>query len=202
MTNRVHRARLARLLATLALAAPALLSGGQAFAEEAKKGGLPQLDPHGFTPQLVWLAITFILLYVLMSRVILPGIGRNLQQREDKIAGDLDRAQELQRQAQAASAAVDKAMADARGKAQATARETADAVGADIARRQQELGQRLGKQIGEAEQRIAQARQTALANVKTVATEAAIAAYERLAGNKADPAAADRHVGDILKGRS
>ena len=181
--------------AMLALAAPAL-------AEEAKQGGLPQLNPHGFAPQLIWLAITFLLLYVAMSRMVLPRIGAILQRREEKITGDLERAQELQREAQELSAAMEKSLAEARAKAQATARATADAVNADIGRRQQELGQRLGKQIADAEQRITAARQTALDNVKSVAAEVAQAAFARLSGSPASAETAERYVGDVLKARS
>jgi len=100
------------------------------------------------------------------------------------------------------AAATEKSMADARAKAQATARQTADAVNAEIARRQQELGQRLAKQIAEAETRIAGARQTTMANVKTVATEVAQAAFARLSGSPASEETAARFVGDVLKARS
>ena len=163
---------------------------------------MPQLDFSTYTPQLIWLAITFGLLYLAMSRLVLPRIGNILQRREEKIAGDLDRAQELQREAQELAAAMEKSLAEARAKAQATARETADLVNAEMGRRQQDLGQRLARQIGDAEQRIAAARQTALANVTTVAAEVAEAAFARLSGAPAGAGAAERFVGEVLKGRS
>ena len=60
---------------------------------------MPQFDPTYFAPQLVWLAITFLALYLLMSRLILPRITGILSQREDRIEGNLKRAETLKEEA-------------------------------------------------------------------------------------------------------
>ncbi|HHI81664.1 MAG TPA: F0F1 ATP synthase subunit B', partial [Rhizobiales bacterium] len=44
---------------------------------------MPQLDTSTFMPQLVWLAITFFVLYVIMTRLALPRIGGAIEQRQD-----------------------------------------------------------------------------------------------------------------------
>src|SRR5713226_4107678 len=80
--------------------------------------GFPPFDAHSFASQLIWLALTFIALYLLMSRVALPRIGSILEERRRHIEADLAEAQRLKGDSDAAIAAYEKALADARGRAQ------------------------------------------------------------------------------------
>lgn len=161
---------------------------------------MPQLDPAFFGTQLFWLAISFIVLYVLMSRLAMPQIAGVLKQREDKIRGDLDAAQRLKEETKSVIAAYEKALADARGEAQALARQTMDAANAESSRRQQELTDRITSQLAAAERRIAEARSQAMANVGTMAAEVAQQAFGRLTGATADPARVAAAVERTLKG--
>ncbi len=61
---------------------------------------MPQLDYGTFIPQIVWLLLTFVILYLIMSRVILPKIADVLEQRQDRIASDLEEAEKLRKEAQ------------------------------------------------------------------------------------------------------
>jgi len=66
---------------------------------------MPQLDPAVFAPQLIWLAISFAVLYFLMAKVALPRIGNALDARQEKIDDNLTAAEELRGSAQADEAA-------------------------------------------------------------------------------------------------
>src|SRR5215468_11681227 len=81
--------------------------------------GFPPFDAHTFPSQLLWLALTFIALYLLMSRVALPRVGSILEDRRKHIEGDLAEANRLKGESDAAIAAHEKALAEARGRAQA-----------------------------------------------------------------------------------
>jgi F-type H+-transporting ATPase subunit b len=148
---------------------------------------MPQLDPAFFTPQLFWLAVCFVVLYFLMSRVAMPQVAGVLKQREDKIQGDLETAQKLKEDTKSVIAAYEKALADARGEAQALARQTTDAANAESSRRQQQVADRIATELSAAERRIAEARDAAMTNVKSMAAEVAQAAFARLVGVPADP---------------
>lgn len=64
-------------------------SKAQEPAHEEASGGLPQMDVSRFPGQLFWLAITFILTYVLMKHVALPGVEKTIQTREARISSDI-----------------------------------------------------------------------------------------------------------------
>ena len=87
----------------------------------AGKNAFPPFQTQNYPSQLVWLALTFVLLYVLMSKVALPRIGSILAERSQRIADDLAAAQRFKEQSDVAHAAYEKALADARARAQAIA---------------------------------------------------------------------------------
>src|SRR5580704_13340599 len=90
----------------------------------AGHGAFPPFQAEHFPSQLLWLTVSFVLLYVLMSKVALPRIGSILADRNKRIGDDLAAAQRLKEQADAAHAAYDKALADARNRAQSIANAT------------------------------------------------------------------------------
>jgi F0F1-type ATP synthase membrane subunit b/b' len=102
----------------------------------------PPFDPNVFAPQLIWLALTFGALYFLMSRIALPRIENILEARRARIAADVDDAASMQGKAQAAGAAYEKTLADAKASAQATAQSTRDKLAADSAAKRKTLEDR------------------------------------------------------------
>ena len=80
---------------------------------------MPQLNPLDWAPQIIWLVITFSILYVLMKRVALPRIGSVIEARHARIAGDIEAADKLRRETQEAIAAYEQALAEAKARAQA-----------------------------------------------------------------------------------
>jgi F-type H+-transporting ATPase subunit b len=84
--------------------------------EDAAHGGgaFPPFDPSTFPSQLLWLAITFGLFYLFLKRVVLPRVGGILEVRRDRIAQDLDQAARMKSEADAAVAAYEQELAEAR----------------------------------------------------------------------------------------
>jgi F-type H+-transporting ATPase subunit b len=147
---------------------------------------MPQLDISTFAPQLVWLAISFVVLYLLMAKLGLPRVGAAIEARRRRLDEDLARAAELRTQAQAVIAAYETAQMEARAEAQAAIRESSDQLAAAAAERQRELAAALAEQIGGAEREIAAAKQRALADIRGVAVEVAASIAAKLTGAPSD----------------
>ena len=142
---------------------------------------MPQLDVSTFPSQIFWLLICFSLLYYLLSRRALPRVSEILEARQDRIAADLDQAQRLRRDAEAALANYEQAIAKAQDRAHSLLADNQARLQAEASARQAELDQQLARQVAEAEARIAAARDRALAELEDAAIEVARAAAGRLA---------------------
>jgi F-type H+-transporting ATPase subunit b len=163
---------------------------------------MPQLDYHTFVPQLVWLAITFVILYALMSRLALPKVKAAIEGRRHHLDGDLGRAAALKEEAEAALAAYQKTLADARAAAQETLRQTGEKLAAEAAERQRQLAATLAEQIATAEARIAAGKEQALSEIRGIAAEVGSAVVEKLTGAAPNPLAMTNAVGHALNGRA
>ena len=168
---------------------------------ETEGGGhsFPPFQKDTFASQLLWITLTFVALYLLMSRVALPRIGSIIEDRKQRIASDFAEAERLKAESDAASMAYEKSLADARGRAQALANETREreAKAAESARKV--LDAKLNTQIGEAEKTIAARRSAAMVNVQSIAVDAAAAVVERLIGSAPASREVEAAVTDVLK---
>lgn len=142
--------------------------------------GLPQMCTDTFPSQIFWLVLTFIFLYVMMSRVTLPKIGRVIEERRDRIADDLGKAEDLKNQSEAAIEDYEQALAEARAKAHVLAQETRDKLNADADARKATVEAELEKKLEAAEARIGETKTAALASIKEVASDTAAAVVEHI----------------------
>jgi F-type H+-transporting ATPase subunit b len=153
-------------------------------------------------PQLVWLAIWFVVLYLLMAKLALPRIAKAMEARRRRREDDLARAAQLKAEADEASAAYQKTLAEARGQAQSTIKETSDRLAADAAARQRALAATLAEQIEAAERRIAATKEQALAEVRGIAVDVGRSIVEKLTGAAPDAAKMAAAVDSSLAGRA
>ena len=159
---------------------------------------MPQLDTATFAPQLVWLAITFIGLYLILARAVLPRIASVLEARQKRIDGNLEKAEALKVKAEAARAAYEEALEEARVAAHRRLIEAAEVLAREAAEHHEALAGKLAEQGKEAEERIGAATRDALKHVHTVAAEIAGAATEKLIGTKIGEQGARAAVETVL----
>ena len=163
---------------------------------------MPQLDATTFPPQLAWLVLTFIAMFFLMAKVALPRIGHTLARRQGTIDGDLERAAKLKAEIEIVIQAYERALAEARTQANATVNATKEKLAQLAADRQRQSMAALAEQTKAAEARIEQAKTLALANVRSIAAEAANAAAQRLIGETFEDGRVAAAIDQAMKGRA
>ncbi|MGB0843915.1 MAG: ATPase [Alphaproteobacteria bacterium] len=144
---------------------------------------MPQLEQiWSYPSQIFWLFVTFGLLYLLCWKVLLPGIEKILNERQERIDADIRRAAELKEQAEKTLADYEIAVAKANAEAQAVLRQTAADISEESAKAGQALADQLSKRADEATKRIETAKNEAMTNIWPTVSETAVAASERLMG--------------------
>ncbi len=162
-------------------------------------GGMPQLNPNDFAPQVIWLAITFFVFYVIMSRIALPRIGNVIKERRDRIASDLDKAEEYKAMTEQAIASYEQALAEARAKAHNIGQETRERINAEVERERLEVEKQLAATAAEAEARIRASKEAAMAQVNVVAGATAEEIVKTLIGVTVSEAELNAAVTESLK---
>lgn len=163
------------------------------------KPGLPQLDISTFASQLFWLLISFVILYTVISRVAAPKIGGVIQDRANRIRGDLETAAKAKRDSEAAVANYEKALADARSRGLKMGDELRNKVQSEINAKNDAASKELNANTAKAEARIAEMRKSAMARVGDVARDSAADIVAKLTGEAANANEIEAAIANALK---
>ena len=153
-----------------------------ATAAEHGSGGLPQFQFEHWAGQIGYLLILFVVLYLLVSKVFAPRLRKVMDERADTISNAVATARQVQAEAAGQAAEAQAEVAKARADARATAAAAKARVTEEANARQAAEEAVVNARIAEAETAIARTRDAAMANVATIASDAATAMVERLTG--------------------
>lgn len=161
--------------------------------------GMPQLDFSTFPNQILWLVVTLVVIYLILSRVALPRIGSVLAERAGTISNDIAAAETYKQQAAEAEAAYNRALEDARAAAHKVIEQARADIQADLDAAIAKADAEIAARAAESEQKIAAIRESATEAVSKVAEEAAQEILTAF-GVKADAKAVSTAVAERLKG--
>ena len=162
---------------------------------------MPQLDPTWFASELFWLAVTFITLYVLLARLILPPLQDVIARRAGAHTRDIEMAQSLKLQAESARVEYERTMAEARTKAQAMLTEATLASKAKAEQASRDLDQQVSTKLAEATTRIAAKKKELMDTLTPTAVQLAGMIVERLTQQRVGEDRIASVVGEVSKQR-
>ncbi|RWD54078.1 MAG: F0F1 ATP synthase subunit B [Mesorhizobium sp.] len=151
-------------------------------------GTFPPFNAETFPSQILWLVITFGLFYLFLKRVVMPRVGGIIDVRNDRITQDLDHAARLKGEADAAVAAYEQELAEAKANANKIGQQASDTAKTEAESTRKKLEAELEKKLGEAEASIASIKAKAMKEVGTIAEDTTSAIVEALVGGKTDKA--------------
>ncbi|MCA3318978.1 MAG: F0F1 ATP synthase subunit B' [Roseomonas sp.] len=195
-----------RILLAMTLSAMPSLAWAASSAGGPPVEGMPQLafghPVQGplLIGQVVWQVIIFFALFMLMAFVALPRLGAVIENRRQRIEGDLDAARAAMQSAEAAIAAQREATQTARAEAQAAVNAAMQAAQQEMDAKAEALNAALAKQVADAEARIDQGRKAALGAVQQVASDTVGALLAKL-GASADAGKVQAAVQDQARVR-
>ena len=163
-----------------------------------QKGGLPQLNPNDFAPQLIWLAISFLALWWLMAKVALPKVGSVIEERAQRIQRDLDEAARLKAETEQALADYEASLTAARGRASGIAKDIRDKLAAEVEAERAKVERQVVTRTVDAEKRIADMKTRALAEVGQIATDTTQAIVAELTAKSVDRAEVEGAVKTVM----
>ena len=184
-----------------ALAASSFIMGSQLSiaAGDSEPKGLPQLDISTWPNQLLWLAVTFLVGYLLMAKVISPRIGAVLNTRRQTILDDLKRAKDAEAEAKQMKKDYESALETARNTAAEAASKAIAEAKAKAEAAEVELTAKLAKKTKAAEIKLSKMRDEALANIHDVAKELTLETFSSVTGMKVKKTDADKAVKKVIK---
>jgi len=205
MTRQLPKAGLL-LKSGLLLKAGLLPAAGMLVASgpRARAAGMPQLDfANPLTKwQVIWGALIFLLLYLLLSRSALPRVASVLEQRRRRIEGDLESARQVKSQADHAVEALRQERRQASAEAQANIDRVVNQARDEALQRTREMNTRLEAQLATAEAQIQAEQKRAMGSLRGIAADTAQLLVERVTGQPADRSLVENRVDGALSGRT
>ena len=196
-------------VAIKAFLALVLLGHGATAASSSSGPKLPQLDLATYPSQVFWLVISFVVLYFLVAKLAMPRIAEVLEERQERIEDDLDKAETLKKEAYQVRIEYEKALSAAREKAQEATRHAQEEIAKRSAEAESAAQVKVTVMLEEAEKRIAASKTRAEGTLgdplssleRSVAQEVVANAVQKLIGVDVTAADIDAAIAATLEER-
>ena len=174
-----------------------LLYVNKVFAAES--GGMPQLNPEFWVSQIFWLTITFGLLYIVLSKLILPKISANLEFRKSQISDNIEAADRQREESEIKLKEYEEIISKSRIEAKNNFNQVREKILKDINTKNDVLEKQINEEIKKAEKEINQLRKEAPTKINKIAIETASELTQKLIGTEINNSSISAIVDDLSK---
>ena len=165
----------------------------------AESGGMPQLNPEFWVSQIFWLTITFGILYIVLSKLILPKISSNLELRKSQIQENIEAAEKQRESSDAKLKEYDNIILKSKLKAKNIFRDAREKVIKDINSKKETLDKQIDEEIKKAEQEIEVLRKNAQEKISKIAIETSAQLIKKIIGAEINNSSISAIVNDLSK---
>ena len=165
----------------------------------AESGGMPQLDPEFWISQIFWLTITFGILYLVLSKFILPKISSNLELRKSKIQENIEAAEKQRESSEIKLKEYDEIILKSKIEAKNIFKNAREKIIKDINSKKEILDKQIDEEISNAEQEIEALRKVAAEKINKIAIETSSDLLKKLIGTEINNSSISAIVDDLSK---
>ena len=169
------------------------------IAQSAESGGMPQLNPEFWVSQVFWLVITFGILFIVLSKFILPKISNNLETRKSQILENIEVAEKQREESEKKIKEFDKIILDSKLQAKNLFSEARQKVLNDIGEKKLALEKDIDKEINAAEIEIDKLKKTSQEKITKIAIETSSDLIKELIGEDVNNSSISAIVQDLSK---
>ena len=141
--------------------------------QSAESGGMPQLNPEFWISQVFWLILTFGFLFIILSKLILPKISNNIEDRKSKILENIETAEKQRSDSENKIKEYEKIILDSKNHAKNYFNEARQKILKDIDSNREALEKEINNEIGDAEKEIVELNNTSVEKINKIAIETA-----------------------------
>ena len=155
-------------------------------AQSGESGGMPQLNPEFWVSQIFWLVLTFGLLYIILSKLILPKISNNLESRKSQILENIETAEKQREESEKKVKEFEKIILESKIEAKNYFNEARQKILEDITFKKNSLDKDIDDEISAAEQEIKNLKTASSEKIKNIAIETSSELIKQLIGEEAN----------------
>ena len=168
-------------------------------AQSAETGGMPQLNPEFWISQIVWLVITFGILFIVLSKFILPKISDNLETRKSQILENIENAEKQREESEKKLKEFDKIIVESKNKAKNLFNDARQKVLDDVNKKKAALEKNIDDEVNAAEQEIDQLKKSSHEKITKIAIETSSDLVKKLIGEEVNNSSISAIVEDLSK---
>ncbi len=155
-------------------------------AQSGESGGMPQLNPEFWVSQIVWLVLTFGILYIVLSKLILPKISNNLESRKSQILENIETAETQREDSEKKIKEFEKIILESKLEAKNYFNEARQKILEDINNKRVALEKDIDDEISAVEQEVNNLKITSSEKIKKIAIETSSELIKQLIGEEAN----------------
>ena len=155
-------------------------------AQSGESGGMPQLNPEFWVSQIVWLVLTFGILYIVLSKLVLPKISENLESRKSQILENIETAEIQKEESEKKVKEFEKIILESKIEAKNYFNEARQKILDDINKKRVNLEKDIDEEISATEQEINSLKITSSEKIKNIAVETSSELIKQLIGEEAN----------------
>ena len=169
------------------------------YVESAESGGMPQLNPEFWFSQILWLIISFGIMFILLSKFVLPKISENLEIRKAQILENIEVAEKQREESDKKLKEYEKLILESKIEAKNYFNKVREKILKDVDKKKENLEKQINEEISKAEKEILDLKDKSPEKIRKIAADTSSDLIKQLIGVEVNNSSISAIVEDISR---